>query len=126
MPLLIKITLAISTMVLIPLGLFPNAIMEKIAIAAIPTFVRDLETHAVEYFPNINIMGTVKSLIIGAVIYIVFVNTLLIKRKDGEIYYVERTPKFLELDTILKPIWNKVKNAGFFVAEKLNLIAEKL
>jgi hypothetical protein len=71
-------------------------------------------------------MGTVKSLIIGALIYIAFVNIILIKRKDGKIYYVDRTPKLLEIDTILKPIWNKVKNAGFFVAEKLNLIAEKL
>lgn len=125
-PSLIKITLVISAIVLIPLGLFPNAIMEKIAIAAIPTFVRGVETHAVEYFSNINIMGTVKSLIIGAIIYITFVNIILIKRKDGKIYYVDRTPKLLEIDTILKPIWNRIKSAGFFVAEKLNLIAEKL
>ena len=126
MPSLIKITLAISAMVLIPLGLFPNDIMEKIAIAAIPTFVKDVEIHAVEYFSKVNIMGTVKSLIIGAIIYITFVNTILIKRKDGKIYYADRTPEFLELDNIIKPIWDKIKDAGFLLAKKLNLIAEKL
>ena len=62
--------------------------------------------HAVNYLSLTNLKGGVISLVIGALVYICIVRTLLMKKTaDGKTEYVNRWPKYLDLeDYLYRPV----------------------
>lgn len=91
-----------SSLILFVFGLFPNRIMEKLAISGESFLGAEYEQHhVVEFFSLENLKGAAISITIGAILYLFVVRKLLIK--DGE--YVNRWPKRLDLEDLLyRPI----------------------
>ncbi|MBO5022790.1 MAG: sodium:proton antiporter [Clostridia bacterium] len=83
-----KLALIFSAIPLIVLGILPHALSEKITQTMLPLANGHAFHHAVEYTAWANLKGVLISLLIGAVVYFVFVRTLLIKRKDGRKTYI--------------------------------------
>ncbi|MDD6327769.1 MAG: complex I subunit 5 family protein [Lachnospiraceae bacterium] len=91
-----------SSLILFVIGLFPNRIMEKLAISGEFFLGAEYEQHrVVDFFSLENLKGAAISITIGAILYLFVVRKLLIK--DGE--YVNRWPKRLDLEDLLyRPI----------------------
>ncbi|MDO5022072.1 MAG: complex I subunit 5 family protein [Eubacteriales bacterium] len=119
-----KISIIISALFLLPLGLFPYALFNPLAQNALKFLSPEAIIPAVDYFATINLLGTGKSLLIGAIVYIAFVNTRLIK-KQGRIY-LDKTPKYIQIENIVKPAFEKLKQVSLIGFEKAHEFAEKL
>lgn len=91
-----------SSSVLFAFGLFPHAIMERVAILGEPFLAGYfVERHQVEYFHLENVKGALISISIGAVLYLFVVRKFLMK--NGE--YVDRLPKWMDLENLIyRPI----------------------
>lgn len=61
--------------------------------------------HAVNYFSFANLKGGIISLAIGLAVYVIIVRPLLMKTEKGKRVYVDRWPKFLDLeDSFYRPV----------------------
>ncbi len=97
--------------VLIPvMGLFPNAIMDKLADLAQGFMGLKHAGHEVHYFTWTNLKGSVISIVIGAAVYVVVVRGLLMKKQaDGSMVYLNRWPKFIDMeDYLYRPVLLKL------------------
>lgn len=102
------LTLGCCAAALIPLGLFPNGLMEPAAAFAIP-FMTQAHPHAVAYFTPENLRGAVISLVVGLVLYLYVVRRMLIAVEGGQPVYLDRWPKGLNLeDRVYRPLLLKV------------------
>ena len=93
--------------VLIPvLGTFPQAFMDSAADMAQSFMGVSHSGHAVHYFAWVNLKGSVISILIGASVYLLVVRGLLMKKvPDGSTVYVDRWPKWMDLeDRIYRPV----------------------
>ena len=96
--------------VLLPvLGLTPDLIFAKIGHLAeaflCPEAFISGETHAIHWLSFENLKGAAISVAIGAVVYIVIVRGLLMKKENGRSVYVNRIPKWLDLeDSVYRPV----------------------
>jgi hydrogenase-4 component B len=89
------------------LGILPHLTADKIALFAQDFFVEaeNAETLYVHYFSLTNLKGACISLIIGALLYLLFVRTA-VRTKDG---YTNRWPKVLNLEqTVYQPLLFRV------------------
>ena len=97
--------------VLIPImGIFSHGTMDKMADMA-QGFMRLIHAgHEVHYFTWTNLKGSVISIMIGALVYLMVVRGFLMETQaDGKKMYVNRWPSFLDLEEILyRPILLKV------------------
>ena len=104
------VALIISAVVLPILGFsgngnFPLQSMNKIADLGQTFMGGHSPEHAVNYLSLINLKGGIISLVIGAIVYVVIVRQLLMKRVNNKTEYVNLWPKYLDLeDYLYRPV----------------------
>lgn len=91
-----------SAAVLLFWGILPHAVMDRAARLA-QSFLQLEETgHTVSYFSVGNLKGGLISIAIGAAVYLLFIRRLLMRKKEnGRSEYINRWPKWLDLEEIL-------------------------
>ena len=91
-----------SAIVLLVWGLFPHALMDRVAELGNTFFASLSETEAVQYFNFENLKGAVISITVGAIVYWFFIRKLLMKdTHDGRRAYIDAWPKYLDLEHVL-------------------------
>ncbi len=90
--------LGISAAVLPVLGLFPGLTLDRIADASQGFLRGEPPAHAVHYFSQTNLQGGLISILIGVLLYFLFVRILLM---DKEGHYLNRWPAPLDLLTLI-------------------------
>jgi len=96
--------------VLLPiLGLTPDLIFAKIGEAAeqffCPAEVVSGEAHAIHWLSFENLKGTLISVAIGVVVYVLVVRGLLMKKENGRKVYVNRIPVWVDLEeSVYRPV----------------------
>jgi hydrogenase-4 component B len=94
--------LAGSAAILLIWGLFPHGIMDRAA--ALGQQFMNLEEfgHVVSYFSLGNLKGALISIVIGAVVYLLFIRKVLMQKDArGNRMYVNLWPKWLDLEDML-------------------------
>ena len=82
-----------------------TTLMDKLATMGQSFMVGENPAHTVNYFSNVNLKGGIISLAIGALVYIIIIRPLLMTRLNGKKVYVDRWPKFLDLeDSFYRPV----------------------
>ncbi|WMI80205.1 complex I subunit 5 family protein [Anaerotignum sp. MB30-C6] len=98
-------TLTIGGVILPVLGIFPHQTAEKIADLSYHFMGSHAPDHAVHYFAWINLKGAVITLVLGALVYFLFIRKVLMaKDENGNLVYVDRWPRGLSLeDRLYRP-----------------------
>ena len=98
--------LAVTALLIPVMGMFPSLTMERLADLAQGFMGVTHEGHAVHYFAWVNLKGSVISVLIGGAVYLLIVRVLLMRRMaDGTTVYVNRWPKWADLeDGLYRPI----------------------
>lgn len=93
------VILTVCALALPVCGMLPYMTQDRLAELGRGFLNAHAPEHAVEYFSWVNLKGAVISLAVGAVVYFLFVRKLLM-RKDatGNIVYLDRWPKWLDLE----------------------------
>ncbi len=120
----VKSSLALSALFLLPLGIFPYATLNPIAQKALKFLSADAVMPGVSYFSLENLAGAGKSLIVGALVYLLCVRPFLMDRKTRR--YIDKTPRYLQIENIVKPVFEQAKRFSLAVFEKSHEFAEKL
>ncbi|MDO5564160.1 MAG: proton-conducting transporter membrane subunit [Eubacteriales bacterium] len=94
--------ITVSASILPILGFFPHIFMDKIGTMA-ESFMRGSHpAHEIAYFSFTNIKGALISLLIGALVYLLFIRNVLIRKNEkGEKVYVNIWPKSLDIETLI-------------------------
>ena len=96
------IALAVSAVIIPIMGALPYLTMDKLADMGQGFMGISHAGHAVHYFTWTNLKGSVISIVIGIIVYVVVVRGLLMeKQPDGTKKYVNRWPKWLDLEEVL-------------------------
>ncbi|SFP18827.1 hydrogenase-4 component B [Oscillibacter sp. PC13] len=120
------IALSCGTLALLLLGMTPGITMEPIAQWAAEFLYAD-HGHAVSYFAWVNLKGACVSLAIGAMVYLVVVRRLLMRKEAGTVVYVDCWPKWLDLEERLyRPMLRGLVFAGAFCARVVASIGDLL
>lgn len=100
------LALGISAVLIPIMGFFPYGVMDSLADMAQSFMGLHHVGHEVRYFTWTNLKGSVISIAIGAVVYIVVVRGFMMDRQEnGEKIYVNRWPSFIDLEEVLyRPI----------------------
>ncbi|MCR5402855.1 MAG: complex I subunit 5 family protein [Butyrivibrio sp.] len=94
--------LFVSAFVLPAFGILPFLTLNRIADVSEGSLYGGALEHAVNYFSLENLKGGLISIVIGVLLYVVFVRKLLmIKNSDGDLVYIDRWPKKLDLLTLV-------------------------
>lgn len=98
--------LAISVTLLPVMGFLPNQVMNPIADLGYGFMQGTTNAYSMAgWFSPINLKGAFTSILIGAIIYLVVVRLLLMKRKEGQRVYVNRWYKYFDLeDYLYRPV----------------------
>ncbi|MFV0314419.1 MAG: sodium:proton antiporter, partial [Anaerotignum sp.] len=121
------ITLTVVAIGVPILGMFPHQTAEKIAELSYDFMGAHAPEHAVHYFAWVNLKGAVITLILGALVYFLFIRTVLMARdENGVKVYVDRWPSALSLeDRIYRPVLLKVLPfIGGFIARMLGSLTD--
>ena len=111
-----QVALLLGALILVGLGLTPGKTMEPLAAWAAVTLRAD-SGHAVHYFTWVNLQGACISLGIGALVYLLVIRGLLSKRENGALRYLDRWPKWLDLEELVyRPVLRGLSFAGAFCA----------
>ncbi len=101
------IALAVSGGVLFLWGLFPHQFMDQAASLAqgFMNFHPHGELHVVHYFSWVNLKGALISILIGAIVYLFFIRTVLVRKEEGKRYYINLWPSWLDVENLIyRPI----------------------
>ena len=97
-----RAAVTVSALLLLPMGLFPGAVMDKLADLGQAFLHGESPAHPVRYFSVGNLKGSMISIAIGVVIYFGFIRTVLMERDEtGRKVYVDRWPAWLDLEQLL-------------------------
>lgn len=121
-----KIALILSTACILVFGFLPGFTLDKLG-AASGSFAEPAFTdHVVHYFSWVNIKGAIISIGIGAVVYVVIVRFLLIKKLDGGItVYRDVWPKWMDLeDSIYRPLLRFLYGAAALVMNAFDKVTD--
>lgn len=101
-----KFAVGVPSVLFVIFGVVPTMTMDKFADIAQGFMGLEHHAHTVHYFTWTNLKGSLISIAIGAVVYLVVVRKCLMqKQADGKLVYVNRWPKRLDLeDTFYRPI----------------------
>ncbi len=112
------VVLTAGALILPVMGIFPHVTADQIAEVSYHFMGAHGPDHAVHYFAWINLKGAVISVIIGGLVYFLFIRKVLMEKDPGGILvYVDRMPKWLSLeDKLYRPVLLKVLPfiGGFF------------
>lgn len=118
MTLISAIAIIIPAVLFPIMGSLPWKVMDTVALSALPFMNPVGEFHEVEYFGFESIKGGLTSIAIGACIYLLIARPLLMKKEGERRVYVNRWPKFLDLeDVVYRPLLLNVLPTvcGFFM-----------
>jgi hydrogenase-4 component B len=105
-----------SALILFIWGLFPHALMEKAAALADGFMSLEAESETVRFFSFGNLKGGLISIGIGAFVYLFVVRKALCISEGEARVYVDRWPKWLDLEELLyRPVLLKLLPAVFGV-----------
>lgn len=98
--------LVIGAVVLPVLGLLPHATQDVLAEMGRGFMNAHAPEHAVHYFAWVNLKGAVISIVVGMVVYFLFIRkALMAKDTNGNMVYVDRWPEWFNIeDKIYRPI----------------------
>lgn len=108
--------LTLSATLLPVMGFLPNIVMDKIADVGQPFMRLEEIEERIAYFSLTNLKGAAISLVIGAVVYLVVVRLLLMKKTDSNTatIYVNRWSKYLDLENMIyRPVLLKLLPSVF-------------
>ncbi|WP_304507282.1 complex I subunit 5 family protein [Anaerotignum sp.] len=93
------ILLIVCAVILPVIGVVPHMTADKIADASYHFMGAHAPEHAVHFFAWINLKGAVISVVIGALVYFLFIRkVLMVKDHNGNLVYVDRWPVGLNLE----------------------------
>lgn len=111
------LALFLSAAIVPVLGMTPNLTMDGIADLAGGFLHAAAPAHAVHYFSLANLKGACISLVIGLVVYLVFIRPVLMKKENGTSEYVDLWPSWLDIeDRVYRPAINGLLAIGGKVA----------
>lgn len=94
-----------SAVVLPVMGILPGVLMSPLGARSAAFFGQEALAAPIAYFSAENLLGALESLLIGAATYLVIVRPLLMRREDGVRVYVNRWPRWLDLeDSLYRPV----------------------
>lgn len=98
--------LAVSAILFPIFGILPHQTMDKIADMSRGFFFAEPPAHAVHYFAWINLQGAIISIVVGAIVYFLFVRKVLMaKDEQGILVYLDRWPEWLNLENkVYRPV----------------------
>ncbi len=101
-----KVVLTVSAVLFPIMGMLPYMTMDKMADMSEGFMGWNHAGHHVDYFTWVNLKGSVISIVLGAVLYLLVVRPLLMEKKeDGSRIYVNRWWKYLDLeDYFYRPV----------------------
>lgn len=121
-----RLALTGGSVLMVLFGLTPNLTMENLAVWA-GQFLSAAPHAAMHYFSLTNLYGTGLSLAIGAIIYIFFVRKVLMEKQDGEWYYRNVWPRWMDLeDSVYRPAIRGLVFAGTLVARVVASVGDLL
>lgn len=90
-----------SALVLLVWGLFPHSIMDRAAELGQSFMHLEEAGHVVHYFSMTNLFGAVISIVIGVLVYVLFIRKVLVRSQA----YVDIWPSWLDLEnTVYRPV----------------------
>ncbi len=98
-----------SAVVLAVLGVVPSLTMDFVADIS-QGFMHGTSPHeSVRYFSITNLSGAAVSILTGIAVYFGFIRTCLMRKENGKKYYVNRLPKWFDLENLLyRPLLMRV------------------
>lgn len=113
--------LLIPAVIVLVMGMVPGLTMDRLADMGQSFFLAEGLEHSVHYFSLANLKGSVISLIIGAVLYIVVIRGLMMK--DGR--YVDRWAPWLDLEnSVYRPAIALFTIAATFLCRILDSLVD--
>lgn len=121
-----KAALFLAAVCVLILGFLPGLTLDKLGAAGGVFAEPDFADHMVRYFSWVNIKGALVSISIGAVVYIVIVRKLLIRKtEDGTVIYRDIWPKWMDMeDSIYRPLLKFLYGAAAFVMGVFDKVAD--
>ena len=100
------IALGLPALFLPVMGSFPSATMQRMAEFGQEFMHGESPAHAIHWFSLTNLKGAAVSLTIGAIVYLGFIRTVLLKKEaDGSSRYVNLWPQKLDIeDALYRPL----------------------
>lgn len=98
--------LVLSAVILPVLGLFPHATLDVLAEMGRGFMNAHAPEHMVHYFALENLKGAAISIVVGAVVYFLFIRKVLMEKDaNGNLVYVDCWPKWLNIENkIYRPV----------------------
>lgn len=101
--------LAVPAVLFPIMGMFPHAVMDRVAKLGRGFFGLEEFGGGVAYFNLTNLKGAAISIVIGAAIYGFFIRRGLMRQKDGNRVYINGWPSWLDLENLIyRPLLLKV------------------
>lgn len=87
-------------------GLMPHRLMDAAADFGSVFFALEESGETVHYFGGVNLVGAVYSIVIGALVYLLLIRGVLMKKRDdGARVLVDRWPEWMDLEnTVYRPV----------------------
>lgn len=113
------ITIVCCALLLPLLGMLPGVLMTGVGNLSLGFLDAHAPAHAIHYFSVENLTGAAKSLVIGALVYLLVVRPLLTRpNKDGLRTYADRWPTWLDLeDLVYRPALAFLCKVGHAIAD---------
>lgn len=118
-----KVSLGLSALPLIVLGVMPHKLSDKITGSMLSIADGHAFGEEINYFSFNNIKGVLISLVIGAIVYFGFIRTVLIKKKDGRKTYICPWSDKLSMEHLL---YAPIGKALIFVLSVVCRIADNI
>ena len=108
--LLLSVALLLPAVILLAFAVLPGQLLSPLGALCAPFFGQEAIGGEIAYFSGENLMGAVKSIAIGVVVYFLVVRLLLMaKDEKGVRVYVNRWPEKLDLeDLVYRPVLLKL------------------
>lgn len=122
-----KILLSFCALLPLVFGLFPHQTQENIAQMARGFVYGHAPAHEIHYFSLVNLKGAVISIVVGAVVYLLFIRKLLIEKgSKGETVYLDKWAEGWNLEhQIYRPVLlGLLPFLGAFVARTIGSITD--
>lgn len=112
-----KAVLVITALMLAAIGLLPSLVVNTIGEMSSAFLGSPLPAHTPAYFCEENIVGALKSIVIGLLLFAACNYTLFGRESDGSISYPNRWPNWLDLENgLYRPLLRTLKHIGALFA----------
>ncbi len=111
-----KLALCLCAALIPILGILPGQTLSRLAALSMPFLGAEAPVH-IDYFSAENLLGALKSIAIGAALYVLVRLWLMRREKDGSVSYINRLPKRLDMeDSLYRPALGLLARVGGAIA----------